>query len=287
MGRLRFGTDEELTCIADVPLKGASGDALCLAYKTSTHYFLAGVYVSDDGYVLKSKVRSDAYVPLDARKIQTHQAAGELPTPLPGYSISFGTYFVGYSLWLALGLMLVVEVVRRLAAKRRKVELDALRATTAPSLGPPALRTKADQFVAQQVGPVLRPHERVLHQAYGIDRAQDGSIRTALEETAYFVVLTSDRVLFVKTRVGAFGVLRENHGMEWIERNAIVRVVEDDRVIQFWIAGGAVKTVYVHPTRALSNQQEFLRDVPRLLVPPPGQGAPANNPFTPRAYPAA
>lgn len=287
MGTFRFGTHEELTCITDVPLKGPGGDALCLAYKTSTHYFLAGVYVSDDGYVLKSKVRNDAYFPLDAGKIQTHQATGEFPTPMPGYSLSFGTYFLGYSLWIALAVVLIIELVRRLAAKRRKVELDALRATTAPSLGPPALRTKADHFVAQQIGPLLRPHERVLHQAYGIDRAQDGSIKTALEETAYFVVLTSERMLFVKTRVGAFGVLRENQGVEWIERNAVLRVVADDRLLQFWIAGGAVKTVYVHPTRALSNQQEFLRDVPRLLVAPQGQGSPTNNPFTPRAYPAA
>ena len=47
-----FGTVEHITRIEDVLLKTPAGDALYLGHKTSTVYFIGGVYVADDGYVL-------------------------------------------------------------------------------------------------------------------------------------------------------------------------------------------------------------------------------------------
>lgn len=266
MGNARFGTVEEFTCIADVTIRGKDGDALCLAYKTSIEYFVAGVYVKNEGYVLGVKGKK-AYYELDAAEIGAYQAEGELPTPLPAYSLPLGTYAAGYSLWLIIAFAVVVELARRTLLKRKQARLDAVRATTPVSLGPPALREKGDHFVATQIMPILRPGEQVQHQAYGADRdVTSGNRWDAMSAMGLFAVLTSQRLLFVKTRIGAFGILLENHGVEWFERHGISNVVEHGGdALTFELADGTSRYLQLRSTKHMSNQHEFIRDVPRLL----------------------
>jgi len=96
MGHLSFGRQEEVRCIRDVDIHGADGEALCLAYKTTTFHFGAGVYLRDDGYVLKVRAQ-DRYYPLDDEAIRAHQSEAALPTPLPAYEIPFADYVWGVS----------------------------------------------------------------------------------------------------------------------------------------------------------------------------------------------
>lgn len=98
-----FGTVEHVSRIEDVGLTTPDGDALYLAYKTSTVYFIGGVYLSDDGYVLGLRGSPKHYVDMPPPPLlASFQKEGKLPDPLPPYHLSIADYLVGYSLWLVL-----------------------------------------------------------------------------------------------------------------------------------------------------------------------------------------
>ena len=98
-----FGTVEHITPIEDVGLKTPGGDPLYLGYKTSTVYFLGGVYVSDDGYVLGLRSEPKHYVDMPpAAMLADFQKQGALPDPLPPYHLDVSDYLWGYSLWIVL-----------------------------------------------------------------------------------------------------------------------------------------------------------------------------------------
>lgn len=75
MTKLLFGKQEEIVCIVDVAVRAKDKGDLCLAYKTTTHFLGAGLYVTNDGYVLRVKESSSEYYPLDADAIRAHQTA--------------------------------------------------------------------------------------------------------------------------------------------------------------------------------------------------------------------
>ena len=104
----RFGTDEEIHFIEDVPLKGAENEALYLGYMTRTHNFILGYSVEDAGYVLGVKGESKKFYHMPkGDDLARFQKAGTLPDPLPPYRLGFFDYVVGYSLWWALALVAV------------------------------------------------------------------------------------------------------------------------------------------------------------------------------------
>lgn len=82
--------------------------------------------------------------------------------------------------------------------------------------------TETDQFIAAQIGPLLRAYERPLHAAYLT--TQQGSIAAALLSRAFFAVLTNERLVLIETRVGAFRPIHENLGVAAYERSAIAGV---------------------------------------------------------------
>ena len=51
----KFGADETIHFLQDVSLKGAKEEALYLGYRTKIQFFVAGLYVTDEGYVLGVK----------------------------------------------------------------------------------------------------------------------------------------------------------------------------------------------------------------------------------------
>lgn len=101
--RTKFGSDERIFFVANVEAKGPNGERLILAYKTTTHNFLLGTSVSDDGYVLAVVGERDKYyrMPTGA-ELERLQSQGFLPRPLPPYSLNLFDYFFGYSLWIFL-----------------------------------------------------------------------------------------------------------------------------------------------------------------------------------------
>lgn len=98
-----FGTVEHISPIQDVTLTTPEGDALYLGYKTSTVYFIGGVYVSDDGYVLGLRSAPKHYVDMPpAALLANFQKEGRLPDPLPPYHLGVVDYLKGFSLWIVL-----------------------------------------------------------------------------------------------------------------------------------------------------------------------------------------
>ena len=112
MGRLMFGKQESINEIQDIPLQGPEGEDLILGYRTSSYFVGAGVYLKDDGYVLGVK-GEDAYFPLEQEYISELQAAGDLPEPLPAYSIALLDYAFGYSLWIIIVGIVFYEFIKR------------------------------------------------------------------------------------------------------------------------------------------------------------------------------
>ena len=266
MGRLLFGKRETVTCLADLPFKGPAGEALCIAYKTTGYFVGGGVYLHDDGHVLGVKGDENVYFPLDAARTAELQHAGALSTPLPAYSIPGIEYFLGYSLWLAIAVVAVWGVVE---AKRRAAR-QAEDAATPTSHGPPTIATKADRWLEAELAPMLSPGEVVEHQAYTLDHdpSQVGG-------HAYWAALTTQRMIVIEARVGAFGPLLENRGVTSIDRRAVRGVRVDDRALVLDVEAAPPRLLFVVDTKKASNQRAFLRDVPRLLAEPPPAAWPA------------
>lgn len=121
-GALRFGIDETLHHLENVKLEGPKGEKLFLAHKTAIRFFVAGVYLRDDGYVLGVVGGDDRYAPLPVgAELERLQQAGLLPKPLPKYTLGWFDYAIGYSLWLVLILLMVWPLLGHLF-KRRKLE---------------------------------------------------------------------------------------------------------------------------------------------------------------------
>src|SRR5260370_36185671 len=113
---LQFGTDDTIDKIQDL-----TGTNYTLCYHYHINYFIAGVYLANDGYVLTEKPdnkkqtlftdTSTKYLPLTKEKTNELQQAGLLPKPLPPYSIPTGAYFEGFLLWWILLFTIAVLFV--------------------------------------------------------------------------------------------------------------------------------------------------------------------------------
>lgn len=116
-GRLMFGSDEKLHVLGE-PFTVPGQGSFRLGHKVTLHFFLAGLYLSDDGYVLLPGGTTDKYLSLSDELRRELQGDGLLPDPLPPYQISWFDYLFGYSLWIVLAVVAVWELVekRRAAA---------------------------------------------------------------------------------------------------------------------------------------------------------------------------
>ncbi|MBX3188253.1 MAG: hypothetical protein KF819_14630 [Labilithrix sp.] len=267
----RVGKQEVVRCIVDVPLEGEHGEALCVAYKTTTFWVGAGAYLRDDGYVARPRAESTKYYPLTADQIALYQSEETLPTPLPAYRLPTADYVWGYSLWWLLAVSVAWALIGRAIRERRRAKCAAS-AEGPVDVGPPELRTDLDRWVADQVAPRLGARERILHQAYATDRDMSSAgVLGAIAAKAYYAVLTDQRLFLLHARVGAFGPLRECIAVDEIPRGEVAAVSVEDDVVAVLLASGEERSLHVKTTKALSNQMRFLHHAPRILS---GEGAP-------------
>jgi len=49
---LFFGVRDSIHCIGNLEMSGPNGESLCLAHKTTARFFIAGINLRDDGYVI-------------------------------------------------------------------------------------------------------------------------------------------------------------------------------------------------------------------------------------------
>jgi hypothetical protein len=254
---LRFGKQENIVCIVDVDTLGPAGEPLCLAYKTTSYWVAGGVYLKDDGYVLQIRSNRNSYYPLPKQRLEG------IPDPLPAYSIPAMEYVLGYSLWWAIAFVILWSVGVKKVRRRRQAAFDARQSATPIDRGPPRLDTKGDRFVYEIVKQGLVPGESIQHQAYagtwnyGEEREGDD---------VSFVVLTTARLVVIRTRRGAFGILYENEGVEVIDRADIASAhVDHGNVLFVTTRDGVQRGWVVKSTSALSNQNAFIMNAGRLL----------------------
>jgi len=85
-------------------------------------------------------------------------------------------------------------------------------------------RTDTDRFIVEQVQPLLRPQERILVCAYLVPPIRGGRIGifiSAATSMAALAAITTERLVVIQTRIGAFKPLHENHGVVSLERSDI------------------------------------------------------------------
>lgn len=85
-----FGLNESIPRIVNIDLKSHEGEALFLGHKTSEHYFFAGLYLNDNGYVLGVETRPKYYYDFPTwDELEKYQSLGLIPNLLPDYYIPF------------------------------------------------------------------------------------------------------------------------------------------------------------------------------------------------------
>lgn len=117
-GAMRFGSQDYLHKIQDIELKGKSDEELFLGHRTTIIWFVMGVHLIDQGYILGAKGK-ESYYDLTPEFIESLQTEKILPTPLPKYSIDIVDYLFGYSLWIFI-VCAVVYMALKSYFKRKK-----------------------------------------------------------------------------------------------------------------------------------------------------------------------
>lgn len=95
----------------------------------------------------------------------------------------------------------------------------------------------AELFVQTELADQLAPGETILRAAY-FETASGGGFAGASRRRGYWCALTEQRIWLITSRVGAFGVLQENHGVRAIERASIIAVREDRGAMSLGLMGG-------------------------------------------------
>lgn len=121
--KMYFGDQDYVRLIQDIPLKGPNGEALFLGYRYRMSFFVAGLYVKDEGYVLGVKGNSERFFRMpDAIYITKWQSEGLLPKPFPPYRLNAFDYLIGYSFWPMLAAIIGFGAISWL--RRRRAEAD-------------------------------------------------------------------------------------------------------------------------------------------------------------------
>lgn len=98
-----IGDQESVRKLQHIDLKGPRGESLYLGHKITKSFFLLGVSIKDDGYVIGVEGQSDIYYPMiKGEKLDQLKTLKLLPEPFPSYKLGIMDYLTGYSFWIAL-----------------------------------------------------------------------------------------------------------------------------------------------------------------------------------------
>jgi hypothetical protein len=138
-----------------------------------------------------------------------------------------------------------------------------------------AASTEADRFVIDQLSPMLAEGERIQHVGYVVEGLPESGGTAGLIQAArargWYLALTDCRLLMIKTRVGAFRPLLENHGVEEIPRASVVALqtsgVFSTRKVVLSLQDGSVRTFQLKLSDGpLSGQRRFFEQGLPLLA---------------------
>lgn len=120
-GLISFGSKETVRFAANTSIQLENEKSLYLGRRITVKSFILPYNIQDDGYVLGVTEEPGKYLPLpEGARLQTLQANGFLPKPLPPFHLRFGDYLVGYALWWVLLLIVLLRSLIRRARERRE-----------------------------------------------------------------------------------------------------------------------------------------------------------------------
>jgi uncharacterized protein len=86
-GALGFGSQDSISHIVDIDARGPNGESLFLGYRLRATVIGAPILMSDEGSVLGVTGDTTRYFALAPARIADMQSRGQLPRPLPPYSV--------------------------------------------------------------------------------------------------------------------------------------------------------------------------------------------------------
>ena len=143
------------------------------------------------------------------------------------------------------------------------------------------MATKVEEYLATELAPLLASGETIVASAYLTPvfrrTGNVAAFREVAQSRSAYVTLTSRRLIFIFTRVPAFGPLLENVGIHIVER-AQLTGARVTRELQLYFADGAVMTFRVERTaKHIGSQPAFFDILQRDF----GAGAPPLPPRSP------
>jgi hypothetical protein len=133
-----------------------------------------------------------------------------------------------------------------------------------------------DEYLQTQLQAILQPGEQVLHTAYM--RRQPGILVQAfffliafLLTKAYFAVLTNRRLIFIRTKMGAWtGVQNKNLGVEQYDVRALTKCtvggIANNKSMTFQFSNGPAQTLRISPWfKSVQGTAAFHDQVPNLI----------------------
>ncbi|MEZ5691496.1 MAG: hypothetical protein R3D71_07520 [Rickettsiales bacterium] len=118
-GKMRFGDDHHIRKLMDVDFSVKDGEKIYLGHMVTIKFFILGVYVKDDGYVLGVVSEPGKYYPLNKEKLDKLQQEGFLPKELPKYKLEVADYIFGYSLYILIIVIALWSYVSSKIKRRR------------------------------------------------------------------------------------------------------------------------------------------------------------------------
>jgi hypothetical protein len=133
-----------------------------------------------------------------------------------------------------------------------------------------------DEYLQTQLQSILQPGEQVLHTAYM--RRQPGLLVQMfffliafLLTKAYFAVLTNRRLIFIRTKMGAWtGVQNKNLGVEQYDVRALTKCdvggIANNKSMTFHFSNGPAQTLRISPWfKSVKGTGAFHDQVPALI----------------------
>jgi hypothetical protein len=118
-------------------------------------------------------------------------------------------------------------------------------------------QTETDRFIFDQASRELVAGEPIRHWAYLVTHG-GGGIAAALTTKAFFGVITDRRLMLIETRVGAFNVLHENHGVRSIPLDGIKAVHVGGTVTILLATGEEIDLTKDTRTKYATDQPRFV-----------------------------
>jgi len=268
-----FGTQDSFDCVVPKTFQGPNHDQVCLASKVSLHFVGAGVYLSDEGYVLKVSGKEEFYS-LTPANLKDLQSAQLIPDPLPPYHIAWYQYVIGYSLWIIIGIVVLISLLQRFFGKLRPF----LATMAAPFHGPPLARTDGDKWLVAELGKHLEPGEKLQQLALATNFAPGTTPKNA---KSIFIALSDRRLMFMDCKLGFTGRIKSAENFSARPRSDIARVVGDQLYLYFAFTDETAAQVWIVGSQGkYSNQWLFARDVPHLIAVERANTPPGTPPLT-------